>query len=199
MDPKTYFDRRMEALHRITSDFVATDASGSPMPQLEALAQIHSRMVFAVDCGGVLRWMGNGGSAGICSHMSFDYTKNGNLPSMAFSDPAHLTGGANDLKYENVFAFNLEKFGRKEDFAICISSSGKSENILNAARKAKEMGMFVLTLSAFGADNPLRTLGHINIWLDTGTNIVSYGSAENGHQMFMHIILEHHITGGNTL
>lgn len=193
MDIKQYFDRYVEELSRITTSFEATDADGRSIPQVEALAQIQSQMKMAHARGGSLLWMGNGGSQGICSHLSFDYTKNGKMRSRVFSDPSHLTGGANDLGYENVYAQNLEWYGRPEDFAICISSSGNSPNIVNAAKKAKELGMFTLTLSAFKPDNALRKQGNINIWLDTGTTM--YGYAENGHQVILHAILEHSIFG----
>jgi D-sedoheptulose 7-phosphate isomerase len=193
MSIKQYLDQYVASLSRIMTTFVATDANGFVIPQVEALAQIQARMKTTHALGGTLLWVGNGGSQGICSHLSFDYTKNGKMRSRVFSDPSHLTGGANDLGHENVYAKNLEWYGRPEDLAICISSSGNSANIVGAAKKAKEMGMFTLTLSAFGADNALRTQGHVNIWLDTGK--VMYGYAENGHQIILHAILEHSIFG----
>jgi D-sedoheptulose 7-phosphate isomerase len=189
MDLHSYFRQYTDDLSRIMQAFEATDLQGGPLSQREALELIQSRMKQAHRDGGRLIFIGNGGSASIASHLSFDYTKNGNMRAIAPTDATYLTGGANDLGYENFYAQWLEWHGRSEDISICISSSGKSQNILNAVEKAKSMGMFTFTLSAFRQDNPLRKLGDLNIWLDSGT--VLYGHAENGHQVILHAILEH--------
>lgn len=193
MDIKQYFAQYVADLGRITSSFEATDSDGRSIQQGEALAQIQSQMKLAHARDGKLIMLGNGGSNGMLSHLSFDYTKNGGMRSMAVTDASFLTGGSNDLGYDNLFAQWLVWHGKSEDMAICVSSSGKSPNILRAAAQAKAMGMFTVTLSAFGADNPLRTIGNVNIWLDTGTKM--YGYAENGHQIILHAILEHSIFG----
>ncbi len=193
MSIKQYFDQYVADLSRIMVEFEATDETGRVIPQDEALAQIQAQMKLAHARDGKIVMLGNGGSNGMLSHLSFDYTKNGGMRSMAVTDASYLTGGSNDLGYENLFAQWLTWHGKSQDMAICVSSSGKSPNILNAAKRAKAMGLFTLTMSAFGADNPLRTLGTVNIWLDTGTKM--YGYAENGHQVILHAILEHSIFG----
>lgn len=65
---------------------------------------------------------------------------------------------------------------------IAISSSGNSENIRNAATLMTNCGGTVITLSGFAVDNPLRSLGDINIWLDSR----DYGLVEIGHQFILH-------------
>ena len=56
--------------------------------------------------------IGNGGSAGIASHMANDFSKNGGLRALAFNDPSVLTCLGNDLGYEHVFAKQLEWHAR---------------------------------------------------------------------------------------
>ena len=76
-------------------------------------------------------FVGNGGSAGICSHLAIDFSKNGGLRAMAFNDPSALTCLGNDLGYENVFAKQIEFHGRA---AICWSRSAAP-----AARRISSM------------------------------------------------------------
>ena len=82
-------------------------------------------------------FVGNGGSAGIASHLAIDFSKNGGMRAMAFNDPSALTCLGNDLGYENVFAKQIEFHGRAGDLLIAISSSGRSPNILNAVKAAR--------------------------------------------------------------
>ncbi|MBN1850869.1 MAG: D-sedoheptulose 7-phosphate isomerase [Deltaproteobacteria bacterium] len=92
---------------------------------------------------------GNGGS--MCDAMHFAeeltgrYRKNRKgYPAVAISDPGHLTCVANDFGYDQVFARYIESHGKKNDAMIAISTSGKSPNVLNAARTAKSLGMKVI-------------------------------------------------------
>lgn len=133
-------------------------------------------------------FIGNGGSAAIASHMAEDYTKNGKLRSIAFNDASLLTCMANDYGYENMFSQALDVYGDKGDMLVAISSSGKSKNILNACEKADKMGMHIITLSGFFADNPLRKLGIKNFWVDAST----YGVVEITHLAILHTILDLH-------
>jgi D-sedoheptulose 7-phosphate isomerase len=104
---------------------------------------------------GKVIFIGNGGSAAISSHMSIDFWKNGNIPSMCFNDGALLTCLGNDYGYEKVFEKPIEMFMNSEDVLIAISSSGRSQNILNGVRAARDIGCEAVTLSGFGKDNPL--------------------------------------------
>lgn len=117
--------------------------------------------------------VGNGGSAAMASHVSVDLTKAANCRSITFNEADLLTCFANDYGYENWVEKALDFYADKGDLAIFISSSGKSLNLLKGARRAKELGLNVITLSGFASDNPLRSLGDYNLWVDSkGYNIV---------------------------
>jgi D-sedoheptulose 7-phosphate isomerase len=130
--------------------------------------------------------VGNGGSAAIASHSAIDLLKNGNIPATAFNDASLLTCISNDIGFEDVFAKPIEMLAREGDLVICISSSGRSANIIKAANTAKAKGCSVLTLSGFEPDNPLRTLGNINFFVPS----FSYGFLEIIHQYILHCILD---------
>jgi len=136
--------------------------------------------------GNKLMFIGNGGSASIASHMATDYSKNGGLRAQSFNDSAMLTCLGNDLGYENVFAKQIELYARPRDLLIAISSSGRSANILNGVKAARAAGCLVMTLSGFGADNPLRRLGDINFYLASD----QYGFVEIGHLAICHAVLD---------
>lgn len=136
--------------------------------------------------GNKIMFIGNGGSAGIASHMAIDYTKNGNIRSIAFNDGAALTCLGNDLGYDQVFAKQIEMHGRKGDLLIAISSSGRSKNILNAVAQARNIGCNILTLSGFEFDNPLRLMGDYNLFVDNH----EYGFVEITHLALCHAILD---------
>jgi len=130
--------------------------------------------------------VGNGGSAAIASHIATDLLKNLNIPSLVFNDPSMLTCIANDLGYENVFAKPIEVMGTKGDILLAISSSGKSANIINAVKMAKNKRMFVITLSGFLPTNPLRKIGDINFYVPS----FSYGNVEIVHKAICHRIID---------
>jgi len=137
--------------------------------------------------GAKVMFIGNGGSAGIASHVAIDYSKNGHIRSMAFSDASALTCLSNDLGYDNVFAKQIEFHGHSKDVLIAISSSGKSKNILQAVAAARKLGCQVVTFSGFEANNPLRQLGDLNFYVASQ----SYGFVEVAHLGLIHSILDY--------
>ena len=93
---------------------------------------------------------------------------------------------ANDYGYENAFARLVKQMAKPGDALVAISSSGRSLNIRNAAVEATASGCTVITLSGFAADNPLRALGDINVWLGSS----DYGFVEIGHQFVLHNVAD---------
>lgn len=131
-------------------------------------------------------FVGNGGSAAIASHMAADFLKAGGCRSMCFTDGALVTCLANDEGYRHVFSIPLAAYAQQGDLLVAISSSGKSENILNAASVAAAMNMDIITLSGFAADNMLRNFGNVNFWVDSDR----YGVVEVAHHAICHSILD---------
>lgn len=135
---------------------------------------------------GAVYVIGNGGSAGIASHVITDFVNVAKLRAYTLHDPSLLTCMANDYGYENAFARLLKQMAKPGDALVAISSSGQSANIRNAAAQATASGATAITLSGFAGDNPLRALGDINIWLDS----TDYGFVEIGHQFVLHNVAD---------
>lgn len=137
-------------------------------------------------CRGIVYVIGNGGSAGIASHFSNDLMKALKIPSQTFYDSNLMTCLANDIGYENVFSYPLEKLLKSEDLLVAISSSGKSPNILKAAEVAQSRGTSLITFSGFSEINPLRRKGQLNFWVDRK----DYGLVETVHFFLLHTIID---------
>lgn len=178
----SYFD----TLARHLSATACTDKSGRTVSLSDAYDWATHLAIRTHAQGNKLMFIGNGGSAAIASHMATDFTKNGNLRTVAFNDGSMLTCLGNDLGYENVFAKQIEMHARQGDFLVAISSSGRSANILKGVAAARAMGCAVLTLSGFQADNPLRRQGDINMWVNSG----EYGFVEIAHLALCHAVLD---------
>jgi D-sedoheptulose 7-phosphate isomerase len=181
-DVLNYYRHLAQSLGRVE----VTDQAGAALSQGLAMGTIIGWARACHAAGHKLMFIGNGGSAGICSHMATDYSKNGGMRSLAFNDGSMLTCLGNDLGYENVFSRQLDLHAAEGDLLIAISSGGKSRNILDAVAIARHRGCRVVTLSGFGADNPLRKLGDLNFYLPSD----QYGYVEVGHLTILHAILD---------
>ena len=125
--------------------------------------------------------IGNGGSASIASHVSVDFAKVAKVPSNTFNNANLITCFANDYGHENWVKEAVKAYTQKNDILILISSSGTSNNIINAAKYCNENNISLITLSGFDKSNPLAKLGDINIHINSN----NYNYIEMSH----HIIL----------
>lgn len=125
--------------------------------------------------------VGNGGSSAIASHVAVDLTKAAGVRALTFNDADLITCFGNDYGYEHWVARAVEFYTDPGDVGVFISSSGRSPNILNGAKRAAELGVTVVTLSGFDSDNPLRSLGALNLWV----NSRNYNVVETTHQSWL--------------
>lgn len=133
-----------------------------------------------------LFFIGNGGSSAIASHMTADFMKNGGMNTYSLYDNAVTTCMGNDYGYEYIFSKPLEFLIKPEDLLVAISSSGNSQNILNAAEVARKRKASIITLTGFRADNKLKRLGDINIYVPSE----KYGLVESIHNMILQQIVD---------
>lgn len=123
------------------------------LPQLEHAADL---VVSSLNGGHTLFACGNGGSACDALHLVEElvgrYRHNRRaLPAVCLnSDPAVMTCISNDWDYASLFSRQVEALGRPGDILVTFSSSGNSQNLLNALNTASARGM--TTLSLLGKD-----------------------------------------------
>jgi len=163
-------------------DIVVTDRAGAPLPLADGVARWVAMTRDVADRDGQLFVIGNGGSAGMASHMAADACKNGHLRAMALTDAALMTATSNDLAFDQVFSLPLERLGRRGDLVTAISSSGNSPNIVRALETARSNGLHAVTLSGMRDDNRARSLGDLNFYVP----LARYGWTESAHQILMH-------------
>jgi len=188
MNSKTqnHYEKYLSTFSGILENAEASNQSGASVDMDDAVKQIGHAMQACHDGGNKVMLIGNGGSAGICSHMATDISKNGGMRATAFNDSSVLTCLGNDYGYEFVFQKQIEWYAAEGDILIAISSSGKSANILNAVEEARKKECLVYTFSGFREDNPLRTRGDLNVYL----NSLEYGFVEVGHLAIIHSALD---------
>ena len=159
-----------------------TDRAGAVVSPSEGVARWVAMTRAVHDLGRQLYIIGNGGSAGMASHMAADACKNGHLRAMAFNDAALLTATSNDLAYDQVFSLPLERLARPGDLVIAVTSSGNSPNIVRALETSRSLGLAAVTLTGIRTDNRARTLGDLNFYVP----LPRYGLTESAHQVILH-------------
>jgi len=173
---------RSAEFRRVIASAEITDRTGGRCQTEEGMAGMVATLKDLRQRGGYLYFVGNGGSAGVASHAVTDFLNVGKLRATTLHESALLTCMSNDYGYEAAFARIISTVASPKDVLIAISSSGQSSNIRNAATAMRELGGMAITLSGFKADNPLRSLGDVNCWLESA----DYGMVEIGHQFVLH-------------
>ena len=157
----------------------------------ETIADIINIISNSVSNNGTLYFCGNGGSAADAQHWSAEFVGKFRIsgkPIAAISlttNTSIITAIANDMSYSEVFSRQLEATGTSGDILFAISTSGQSESILMAAKKAKELGMCVLGFT--GSDG-----GKLSEIADV---TIKVPSAETEIIQHVHVTLGHYIAG----
>lgn len=148
---------------------------------IENIIEAKKIILATKESGGKLIFAGNGASASIANHASLDFTKQGGVRSINFNESAFITAFSNDYGYENWIERALDFYAEPEDTLILISCSGGSQNVVNAATYANENDINLITFTGFGSDNPLKSRGDLNFWLDSK----AYNIIEGVHQLWL--------------
>lgn len=143
------------------NEFVKASLKESSEIKLKVLENCYDDIIkvsdVIIDCvknGKKLLFCGNGGSAADCQHLATEFMvrlshdlKRPAIGAIALTtDSSNLTAGGNDIGFDNIFARSIEGIGNKGDVLVGISTSGNSENIIRAFRKAKEKGIITVGL-----------------------------------------------------
>lgn len=172
--------------------YIATEIKTLQALDLEEINEAINAILAARERGGTIYTMGNGGSAATASHMVCDFAKGASdaLGGKKFcfeclSDNTPIVMAiANDLCYEEIFAYQLRGKLKPGDLVIGISGSGNSENVLRAVRYAKEMGVQTIGVTGY-AGGKLKDLVDYRMHVD----IDDMQIAEDVHMMFDHMLL----------
>ena len=131
---------------QVLNNFIADQTNAA---QVANAAQL---MVESIKAGGKILSCGNGGSS--CDAMHFAEELTGRyrenrkpIPAISISDASHITCTGNDYGFKFIFSRYITALGNKGDVLLAISTSGNSENVLEAIKVAKEKGIHVVALT----------------------------------------------------
>ena len=135
--------------------------------------------------GGKLLLCGNGGSAGDAQHLATEFVstltldrRRDAIPAIALTtDSSLITAVANDFGFDGVFARQVDALGREGDVLVGISTSGNSENVVQAFERARAAGIRTIALTG-ESGGKLEALADIEI---------NVPSSETSHVQEAHI------------
>jgi phosphoheptose isomerase len=176
-------------LNRAISDSVRT---------LESLKNLERQVSSAADlveqclrAGNKLLVCGNGGSAADASHFATELVVHfardrRALPAICLaSDSGILTAAANDYGFDEIFARQVAAFAQSGDVLICLTTSGKSKNLIRALEEAKARKL--KTIAFLGRDGG-STIGIAD--LDLLVKSDSTARVQEAHQLLLHVLCE---------
>lgn len=163
---------------------------------LDKLQAAADAILYAISNRASIYTAGNGASASIAQHWACDYTKGCSriddpkpfkprVISLSANIPL-MTAISNDISYDQVYAYQLERLANVGDVFISISSSGNSPSVVEACRVALKKGMTVIALTGFEGGET-RKLAHHAIHVD----LPEYEATEDVHQAIMHMIAKY--------
>lgn len=141
--------------------------------------------------GGKIHFCGNGGSAADAQHLAAElsgrfYFDRPPLNAEALHcNTSYLTAVGNDYGYDLIFSRLLQGTAKKGDVIVGISTSGNSQNIINAFEEAKVMGVSIIAMTG-------ETGGKMKDYADILLNVPSKDTPriQESHIMIGHIICE---------
>lgn len=123
------------------------------LDSIDLIEEICSLSLKTIQNGNTILLCGNGGSASDSIHISSELVgkfekKREAISSISLSSNiSNITAIANDFGFEHIFSRQIEAIGKKGDLLIAISTSGNSQNILNAINYAKLNGLTVVAMT----------------------------------------------------
>lgn len=148
-----------------------------------SLAEVFRKKGKALICG-------NGGSNCDAMHFAEEFTgrfrkERPALPAISLSDSSHITCVGNDYGFDFIFSKGVEAYGQEGDMFLGISTSGNSQNVIEAVKVAKERKM--ITVALLGKDG-----GKLKGMCDYEFIIPGKTSdrVQEIHMMILHIIIE---------
>jgi D-sedoheptulose 7-phosphate isomerase len=189
-----------ERVHAALAEAAAAlEALRADAAALDAIDRAGALIAASLRAGGRAFSCGNGGS--MCDAMHFAEELTGRFrddrpgyAAIAIADAGHLSCVANDYGYEQVFARYVQAHGRAGDVLLAISTSGRSPNILAAARTARAQAMPVIALTG-RAGTELSLHADLTICTPGGRYA---DRVQELHIKVIHILIElveHHLAG----
>jgi len=174
------------------------DAIEAATQTLRTLSSLGPQMAQAADVideclrtGNKLLVCGNGGSAADASHFATEFVvrfakERRALPAICLtSDSGILTAAGNDYGFDEIFARQVAAFAGPGDVLICLTTSGKSKNLVRALQEAKSRQIKTIAFLGRGGGS---TVGIAD--LDLLVKSDSTARVQEAHQLLLHVLCE---------
>lgn len=168
---------------RVQQEFIQNEAE-----KIEKVVFLARKVILE---GGKILIFGNGGSAADAQHLAAELVnrfKKERKPLAAIAlttDTSILTAISNDYDFSEVFSKQILALGKKGDLALGISTSGRSKNVIEALRVAKEIGLYTVGLTG-GDGGPMRDYCDYLICVPSKET----PRIQEGHLLFLHLFSE---------
>jgi len=139
----------------LISDELARSASVIAGIDAGTIGKIADVLIRVIKNGNKIIFLGNGGSSADAQHLAAEFTgrylmDRDPMPAMSLSNIAPVTAIGNDYSFDDVFKKQVEAFAVKGDAVICISTSGRSKNVIEAMKAAKQRGAITISFTGRG-------------------------------------------------
>lgn len=181
-----YTEYVQKLIHNLENTVVYSENESNKYTYEEGMDKLLQLFIEIKEKGKQVFFVGNGGSSAIASHMTADFMKNGGMKTYSLYDNSVTTCMGNDYGYEYIFSRPLEFLGNEGDLLVAISSSGNSQNIVNAIKVAQDKKMNIVTFSGFKSDNRIHRMGKYNLYVP----IEHYGIVESIHNLILQQIVD---------
>jgi phosphoheptose isomerase len=177
---------------------ILSSAIAAAKETLQSLADLEPQLAKATDMierclhgGNKLLVCGNGGSASDAAHFATElvvrFTKDRPAyPAIALAgDGGLLTAAGNDYGFDEIFARQVAAYGKENDLLICLTTSGRSKNVVRALAEAKKRKL--KTIALLGRDGG-STIGLADVELLVHGD--STARIQEGHKLLLHVLCE---------
>lgn len=182
-----------DSIEAFAADYAARWQQAMHSLDQRQLTLAAERLQEAIVAGRVIYTCGNGGSAAIANHLLCDFLKGiqtgtplrPKVMSLAANQELGLAI-ANDIGFEEVFAYPLRTLAARGDVLLAISSSGDSENVVRAVSWARDNGLATIVMTGFDGGRG-RRMADISLHVQAR----NYGLVEDCHHALMHVLAQY--------
>jgi D-sedoheptulose 7-phosphate isomerase len=172
------------------SEYIAAQKAAHDSIPIAAVAELIELLRVALKEDRQIFVFGNGGSAANASHFMTDLGKGASdklgkrfrIVCLS-SDVSWITALGNDYSYDDIFARQLQNYGRPGDIALAISVSGNSPNCVKALEWAKKNGLRTVALVGAKRGRMAEIADHALVINDT-----HYGRVEDAQMGICHLL-----------
>jgi len=185
-------DRSLTVSQVLTANLADARATLQQLEKMEGEVEAAAAIIAdALLAGHKLLACGNGGSAADASHLTTEFVSRFERERRAYpaislsTHGGDITAIGNDYSFADLFARQVQAFGKPGDALAAFTTSGKSENILRALVAAKQLG--VKTIAFLGREG-----GNCSGLADVELLVAGKKTAriQEGHKFLLHTICE---------